>query len=125
MQSIGLGLTGLAGVGILIIGLLYLLRPLAIASSFGFTAIPESGQETWLRVKGVRDATCGLVAFVLLLTAPPAVIGWVLLTFALIPLGDAANVIGSRGHARAAWAIHVPTATLMLIGAILLLMGSR
>lgn len=66
----GLTITALSGLAIAAIGLMYLLAPRAAATSFGLTDIPESSSTPWLRIKGVRDATCGVVAGVLLLTAP-------------------------------------------------------
>lgn len=121
----GLTITALSGLAIAAIGLMYLLAPRAAATSFGLTDIPESGSTPWLRVKGVRDATCGVVAGVLLLTAPLETIGWAVLAFALIPLGDAATVLASGGSRLAAWCIHAPTALLMIVGAALLIVGSR
>ncbi len=62
-----------------------------------------------------------MVAAAILLTAPPIVIGWVLLAFTLIPLGDALTVLLSHGNAKAAWGIHGTTAAVMLVGVVLLL----
>lgn len=121
----GLTITALSGLAIAAIGLMYLLAPRAAATSFGLTDIPESSSTPWLRIKGVRDATCGVVAGVLLLTAPLETIGWAVLAFALIPLGDAATVLASRGSRLAAWCIHGPTALFMIVGAALLIVGSR
>ena len=78
----------------------------------------------WLRLKGVRDLTAGIVAGVLLLVAPPTVIGWVLLVYTLIPLADAAVVLASRGRLAAALGVHGGTAVVMLAGALMLLLGT-
>lgn len=121
----GLAITALAGLAIAIIGALYLCIPRTIAASFGLTGIPNLANTSWLRVKGIRDATCGIVAAALLLTASADVTGWALLAFALIPLGDATTVLTTGGRASAAWGVHVPTALLMVAGAALLLLGSR
>lgn len=64
-----------------------------------------------------------MVAVALLLAAESSVIGWVLLCFTLIPVGDAATVLGSRGRSLAAWGIHGTTALVMLVGATLLLVA--
>lgn len=121
----GLAITALSGLAIAVIGLMYLLAPRTTATSFGLTDIPDTSSTPWLRIKGVRDATCGVVAGVLLLTAPLSAIGWAVLAFALIPLGDAATVLASRGSRVAAWCIHAPTALLMIVGAVFLILGSR
>ncbi|HLT83069.1 MAG TPA: DUF4267 domain-containing protein [Phototrophicaceae bacterium] len=123
MTAAGLVISGVAGLGILVVGVCYLLVPRAMAATFGLPAVPPEDATPWLRLKGVRDLTTGVVAGVLLLTATPTVIGWVLLTFTLIPLGDAATIIRSAGDVRVAWTVHGATAALMLIGAALLLVG--
>lgn len=121
----GLVITAASGLAIAIIGLLYLCAPRTAAPTFGLPSVPGVQHTAWLRIKGVRDAACGVAAAALLATAPPAAIGWCLLAFALIPAGDAATILASRGRPAAAWGIHVPTALVMIAGAILLLVGAR
>ena len=120
MDTIGLTITAISGLAIAAIGILYLVRPRAIAATFGLSVIPSEQATPWLRLKGVRDLAIGVVAGVLLLTAPPTVIGWILLAFALIPLGDAATVLASQGKPGAAWGIHGTTCVFMLLGGVLL-----
>lgn len=121
METTGVLIAAVAGLAIAVIGVLYLVRPRAMATVFGLPVLPHEDATPWLRVKGVRDLTTGVVAGVLLLLAPPTVIGWVLLAFAIIPAGDAATVLVARGDAKAAWGIHGTTAAIMIIGATLLL----
>src|SRR5699024_11509618 len=71
--------------------------------------------------KGIRDLTTGIVAVTLLLLAPPTVVGWILLAYAIIPVGDEAIVLSVSGDAKAEWGIHGATAVIMIIGAIFLL----
>lgn len=124
MQAAGLGITVLASAAIAALGVLYLVRPRMVATSFGLPVLPHGEATPWLRIKGVRDVTAGIAAGVLLLMAPPDVIGWVLLAFTLIPVGDATVVLSARGKASAAWGVHGTTAALMLVGAILLIGSS-
>lgn len=124
MEIAGLVIAAIAGLAIAVIGVLYLVRPHEMATSFGLAVPTQVTVAPWLRVKGIRDLTSGIVAGVLLLVAPPAVIGWVLLAFALIPVGDAATVLTARGDARAAWGIHGATAAVMVVGAVLLLLSA-
>ncbi|WP_101652510.1 DUF4267 domain-containing protein [Brevibacterium ihuae] len=124
METAGLGIAALSGAAIAAIGILYLVRPRIVAAAFGLPALPHEEATPWLRLKGIRDLTAGIAAGVLLLTAPPAVIGWVLLAFTIIPVGDAATVLSAHGKAGAAWGIHGATAALMLVGVILLLGAS-
>lgn len=121
MERAGLVIAALAAVGILTIGMLYLVAPRTVANNFGLPSVPPEHDTSWLRLKGVRDVTTGLIAGVLLLVATPDVVGWVLLTATLIPLGDAATVLASRGNKMIAWSVHGTTAAVMLIGAGLLL----
>lgn len=121
MVTAGLLIAALAGIAIATIGVLYLVRPRAVATAFGLPALPEEDATPWLRLKGIRDLTTGIVAAILLLLAPPPVIGWILLAFAIIPIGDAATVLAARGDAKAAWGIHGSTAAIMIVGSILLL----
>lgn len=123
MEISGLAITALSGAAIAVIGILYLVRPRDIAATFGLPDLPTEQATPWLRIKGVRDLVAGLVAIVLLLTAPPTVTGWVLLAFTLIPLGDAATVLASRGNPVTAWGIHGTTSALMLLGGVLLVTG--
>ena len=121
MEAAGLVIAALAGVAIAAIGILYLVRPRTMAAAFGLRVLPHEDATPWLRLKGIRDLTTGVVAGVLLLLAPPTVIGWILLAFAIIPVGDAATVLAARGDAKAAWGIHGTTAAIMIVGAIFLL----
>lgn len=121
METAGLVIAALAGLAIAVIGVLYLVRPRTMATAFGLPTLPHEDATPWLRLKGIRDLTTGVVAGVLLLLAPPTVIGWILLAFAIIPVGDAATVLAARGDATAAWGIHGTTAAVMIIGAIFLL----
>lgn len=125
MQTLGWWIALLSGLAITIIGVLYLLRPRMIAATFGLPVLPSADATAWLRIKGIRDLTAGVTAGVLLSIAPPFVLGWVLLAFALIPLGDATTVIVARGKAAAAWGIHGATALVMIAGGCMLLIGQR
>lgn len=121
MQTAGLVTAGLAGAAIAAVGILYLVRPRMMAATFGLPVLPQPEATPWLRLKGLRDLTAGVVAATLLLTAPPTVVGWALLAYTLIPVGDAVTVLAARGDAKAAWGIHGTTAVVMLLGVFLLL----
>lgn len=71
MNTIGLTIAGFAGIMIAIIGVLFLIRPRAIATTFGLPALPLADATPWLRLKGVRDLTTGIVAITLLLLVSP------------------------------------------------------
>lgn len=120
-----MGVVVLVSVGIIFIGLMYLLRPRAAANGFGLP-LPEAGPKTdwWLRLKGVRDIVSGLVVLSLLTWASPHVVGIVLLVQALTPVGDMSTVLAGRGSVRQALSIHGLTAALMIIAAVPLIRGA-
>ncbi|WP_150460212.1 DUF4267 domain-containing protein [Nesterenkonia ebinurensis] len=124
MTTVGLIIAAAAGAAIFGVGLCYLIIPRGMADSFGLTHLPQASATSWLRVKGVRDAVAGVVAAVLLVAAEPIVVAWCVLAFTLIPIGDAALVLGSRGKKTAAWGIHGSTAALMLLSVGLILGGA-
>ncbi len=111
----------ISGVGILTIGVLYLVTPRSMAASFGLPVIPHPEATGWLRVKGFRDIAMGVIAGVVVITAPASVLGWVLAAAAIIPLGDAATILKAGGSRRAALGIHGSTAASMLVASVLLL----
>lgn len=49
------------------------------------------------------------------------VLGWAVIAFAIIPLGDAITVLRAHGSRAAALGIHGATAAVMLLGSALLL----
>jgi hypothetical protein len=120
-----MGVVVLVSVGIIFIGLMYLLRPRAVANGFGLP-LPEAGAKTdwWLRLKGVRDIVSGLVVLSLWMWASPHVVGIVLLVQALTPVGDMSTVLAGKGSVKHALGIHGLTAALMIIAAVPLIMGA-
>ena len=122
MHRIALGLAVLLAAAIIGIGLQYLLAPRAATRSFGLP-LPEDGANTtwWLRLKGVRDITSGLVVLATMVWVSPQVAGLILLIDTLIPLGDMCTILAARGSRARAFGIHGVTAAVMLIAAVPLL----
>lgn len=123
MIAAGTTIAILGGAGIAVIGMLYLLRPRAMATSFGLPTIPPAEATAWLRLKGIRDLASGVVAAVLLIWASPEVLGIALLAFAIVPSGDALTVLRARGNITAALGVHGATAAVMVLGGLLLVLG--
>jgi hypothetical protein len=123
MQTTGIVIVALAGLGISIVDLLYLLTPQSMAANFGLPSIPGEDSNAWLRVKGIRDFATGVVAGVLIIAASSTVLGWAVLAFTIIPIGDALIVLRSGGRRAAVIGIHGLTAALMLLASGLLLIG--
>lgn len=124
MHWFSVGVALLAAVGIIAVGVMYLLDPRAAAQGFGLP-LPEAGANVawWLRLKGVRDLVSGLVVLALVARGDPRTLGIVLMLEALVPAGDMSLVLAARGSARHAFGIHGLTAALMVLAAIPLVMG--
>lgn len=113
-----------AAIGIIGIGLMYLLRPRLMTRNFGLP-LPEQGPNIvwWLRLKGSRDIVSGLVLLALLVWGDSYLLGVILLIEAIIPAGDMSLILAADGSAKAAFGIHGLTAALMIAAAIPLLIG--
>ena len=125
MHWFSLGVALLVAVGIIAIGLIYLLNPWAATQSFGLPLPEKAANVTWwLRLKGVRDIVAGLVVLAVMAWDAHRMVGIVLLTQALIPLGDMSLILASKGSSRPAFGIHGVTAALMILAAIPLVVGA-
>jgi len=116
LSAIPLILAALLAVGIIVIGLFYLLTPERILGTFGLKP-PASDADTraWLRPKGIRDIAAGLVVLTMMLTADRRLVGIALLVEAIIPFGDMSIVLGSGGSKSRALSIHGVTCAVMLV----------
>ena len=101
----GYVISGLIALAIILIGLRFLLSPAAAALGYGMPA--PSGPTGWLAVKGVRDIVSGLFVILLMVMAPPRLLGEFMLVASLIALGDAVIVLRSGGSRAAAFAALV------------------
>ncbi len=122
--TIGYTLAGLIAAGIIFIGARFLVAPRVAAAGYG--VVPDLDQPTaraYLTVKGVRDIASGLFVVILIAAGAAHLLGWVILAATIIPLADAAIVLGSGGGKAIAWGVHGVTAAVMLITAALLLIG--
>jgi Domain of unknown function (DUF4267) len=122
IKDVAEGLSGLLGLGIIAIGVRFLVAPQTAAAGYG-VAIEEEirGAGAYLSAKGVRDIVSGLVVFLLIATAGHRVLGGWMLLMALIPIGDAVVVLRSGGSRATAYGVHVATAAVMAVIGILLL----
>ena len=118
LADIGYGLSGLLGLGIIVIGTRFLLAPRAASASFGIAVGPGSGSaDPYLSVKGVRDIASGLVVFILLAAGESRLLGGFMLAASIIPVGDAIIVLRRNGPKAAAYGVHAVTAVVMLAAA--------
>ena len=124
MHWFSFGVALLAAIGIIGIGVMYLLQPRAMTHNFGLP-LPEEGRNIawWLRLKGSRDIVSGLVVLALMAWGDPYLLGIVLLIEAIIPAGDMSLILAAKGSTRTAFGVHGLTAALMISAAIPLLAG--
>jgi hypothetical protein len=124
MHWFSLGVALLVAIAIIAIGIMYLSNPRTATQSFGLP-LPEDGAniDWWLRLKGVRDIVSGLVVLAMVLWGGPRVLGIALAIEALVPAGDMALILTSRGSTWRALGIHGLTAMLMILAAIPLIIG--
>ena len=121
-NAIPLSVAALIAVSVFVIGSFYLVSPERISGSFGLKP-PASDADTraWLRLKGIRDAACGLVVLIIMLTADRRSVGIALLVEAIIPLGDMSIILGSGGSKSRALSVHGVTCAVMLVAGLLLI----
>lgn len=114
-------LIALAGfLGIITIGIRFLLAPRRATLDFGVAA---GNARALTQIKGVRDITSGAVLLVVWATAGPAILGWVLVVAALTPVADAVIVLANGGRPSAALGIHGLTAALLVAAGLILALG--
>lgn len=122
IKDIAVGLSVLIGLGIIVIGVRFLLAPRAAAAAYGVAVEEEiAAAGAYLSAKGVRDIVSGLVVFLLIAIAGYRVLGGWMLVMTLIPIGDAVVVLRSGGSKAIAYGVHLATAMVMAVTGILLL----
>ncbi|MDD9378551.1 DUF4267 domain-containing protein [Streptomyces sp. ZAF1911] len=109
-------LAGLLGAALIAMGAMVFAKP-QNAAGFGIpdTPVDDPAFRSWLHVKGAREIVCGVFVFVLMLVAPTSVLGWYVLTFAVMPIADAVIVLRSGGPKATAYGVHAATALVMLV----------
>ena len=124
-NSVLFWLTGLIAVGIIFIGIRFLVDPLRASLDFG---VPAYGSPTlaYLWTKGSRDIVSGLLlASLLWLGVGRIVTATFLFVAALIPIADFLNVsINTHSQASGAMMMHGGTAVFMIVLALFILRGA-
>jgi Domain of unknown function (DUF4267) len=119
---IGYTLAGVMAAGIVFIGARFLVAPRVAAAGYGVQPdLRERSTRAYLSVKGIRDIASGLFVFILMAAGATHLLGWVILAATIIPIADAAIVLGSGGSKSVAWGVHGVTAAVMIATAALLL----
>ena len=112
-------LTLAVAVGIIVIGVRFLLVPYAAARAFG-VPLADRQDTAFLFVKGIRDIVSGLLFLALLWSGERRLTGAFLLIATLIPVSDGLIVFSTIGWS-SALAIHWGTASYMLLVSLALL----
>jgi hypothetical protein len=113
------GLAILLNVFVIFIGSRFLLVPQAAAAGYGVPA-KANGDTAYLTIKGLRDASYGILGLVLLAFVGATAEAWFMLVVALLPLGDTVIVLRNGGTKAVAFGIHFATAVIVLLNAALL-----
>lgn len=122
--SIAYTLAGLIGAGIIFIGARFMIAPRVAAAGYGVQQdLAQPSASAYLRVKGIRDIASGLFVFILMAAGATHLVGWVMLAATIIPIADAAIVLGNGGSKSIAFGVHGVTAIVMLITSALLLIS--
>ena len=85
--------------------------------------LAQPSASAYLHVKGIRDIASGLFVFILMAAGATHLVGWVMLAATIIPIADAAIVLGNGGSKSIAFGVHGVTAIVMLITSALLLIS--
>jgi Na+/proline symporter len=123
MHIAGIVLSLLFVVGILVVGVRFVLIPESAATGYGVPASGRGDAAAYLANKGVRDGVSGLIVLALLAAGQLTGAGWLLLVAALIPIGDAVIVLRHGGSKVIAYAVHAATAVVMVGAGLMLLLG--
>jgi len=119
-RSLSYWLTLITALGIIFIGLRYILSPHLAAIGFGIP-LPEGKSALYGSIKGIRDIFSGLVLFYPLWIRSPRVTAFIFSTAIIVPATDCILVLTANGSSD--WPhllIHGGTALFMLINSILL-----
>jgi Domain of unknown function (DUF4267) len=125
MHWLALGIALLVALGIIAIGIQYVVSPMTATRSFGLP-LPEDGANIawWLRLKGVRDIVSGLAVLAFMAWGAPRGVGIILLVEAIIPVGDMLLILAAKGSTKSAFGMHGLTAVLMVLAAIPMMIGA-
>ncbi|HEU5028638.1 MAG TPA: DUF4267 domain-containing protein [Spirillospora sp.] len=113
------GLATVLSLLVLFIGARFLISPRAAATGYGVPAM-DGGDPAYLAIKGLRDATFGVLGLALLAFSTAHAAGWYMLVVALAPLGDTFIVLRFGGTKATAFGVHFATAVAVLASAALL-----
>jgi hypothetical protein len=124
LAIIATALAALIGLAVVAMGTTGMLKP-QFYTGFGIpdTQADDPVLNAWLTVKGGRDIGTGLMLLVVTLLGATPLIGWVMLTAAVMPVFDGLIVLRAKGPRATAYGVHFATAASMVVIAVLLLLA--
>ena len=115
-RSASYWLTALAAVGIILLGLRFIVDPTAGADGFGIPLQPTREAMAYGWIKGIRDIFSGLVVLLFLIPRKPRATAYAFGAAIIIPVSDCLTVLSVNGpHDVTHLLIHSLTAVYMLI----------
>ncbi|WP_309112111.1 DUF4267 domain-containing protein [Saccharothrix sp.] len=125
MKRLNTVLAGLIVLAGFYFGLSFLILGADAAAGFGITPWPTDEGAGYYVVKGVRDIAYGTTALILLLMGHRKALGYVILSNAIMPIGDCIAVATHGGTIGYALAVHGSAAVMVILIGVLLLVEQR
>ncbi|OOQ61905.1 DUF4267 domain-containing protein [Mucilaginibacter pedocola] len=119
-RSVSYWLTLLLALGIIFIGIRFILFPQVGATGYGIV-FNDMRDAAYGKIKGIRDIFSGIVLIPLLAMRMRKATAWVFTSTIVVPLGDFFNVLAANGAGDMAHLmIHGITALVMMVNSVLL-----
>lgn len=120
MHTAALVISLLAAVGIIGLGVRFVLAPGAAMAGYGVSLDAPRALHALTDVKGIRDVTSGAVVLAVWAAAGTSALGWAIVAATLTPVADAIVVRTHGGTTAHALGVHGVTAVLMLAAGLVL-----
>ncbi|GAB3892045.1 hypothetical protein GCM10028803_04470 [Larkinella knui] len=115
-RSVSYWLTALAAVGIIFLGLRFIVAPAAGAEGFGIPLAPTREAMAYGWIKGIRDLFSGVVVLLFLIPRKLQATTFAFGAAIIIPLSDCLTILAVNGTQDVThWLIHGGTAGYMMI----------
>jgi hypothetical protein len=120
-RSASYWLTAIIAVGIIILGIRFMLAPIAGAEGFGIPLIHTKEAMAYGRIKGIRDIFSGILVLTFLILRQPRATAFAFGAAVIIPVSDCLTVLAVNGAQDVTHLlIHGLTSVYMIITTILL-----
>jgi len=124
-RSVSYWLTLLLALGIIFVGVRFLIVPSVGATGFGIS-LADAQDAAFGRIKGIRDIFSGVVLLPLLWMRMRYAVAWVFTTTIIVPVTDGMIILANNGAGDVQHLlIHWGTAFVMMVTSVLLFRGAR